>query len=162
MSEDAFAANGHCRCGAVRFRVAAAPTLTEFCHCESCRRSAGAPLMAWAGIRRDAFAITEGEPVGHESTPGVVRTFCGRCGTSLTLADQRFAEEVYVAIAAFDDPDLDRLSRPLPAEAQESTHQSSARHGPCDPPSGGGGQPQLGRNLDGTAPGTESGPQASQ
>ena len=104
MNDSAFAANGHCRCGAVRFRVTAAPALTEFCHCESCRRSTGAPLMAWAGFPRHAFAITKGEPVGHESAPGVVRTFCGRCGTSLTLADERFTNDVYVATAAFDDP----------------------------------------------------------
>ena len=105
MSDDAFAANGHCRCGAVRFRVTAAPVLTEFCHCESCRRSAGAPLMAWTGFPRNAFAITKGEPVCHESTPGVVRTFCGVCGTSLTLGAERFASEFYVATAAFDDPE---------------------------------------------------------
>ena len=104
MSDSEFAASGHCRCGDIRFRVTAVPVLTEFCHCESCRRSAGAPLMAWAGFPRGAFTITQGEPVGHEASPGVVRTFCGRCGTSLTLADERFAEEIYVATVAFDDP----------------------------------------------------------
>ena len=104
MSDDSFAVSGHCRCGAVRFRVTAAPVLTEFCHYESCQRSVGAPLMAWAGFPRSAFAITEGDPVRYESTPGVVRTFCGRCGTSLTLGDERFASEIYVATTAFDDP----------------------------------------------------------
>lgn len=104
MSDDDFAANGRCHCGAIRFRVTAAPMLTEFCHCESCRRSVGAPLMAWAGFSRDAVTITHGEPVAYESSPGVIRTFCGNCGASLTLADERFASEVYVATAAFDDP----------------------------------------------------------
>ena len=104
MSNTGFSASGHCRCGDIKFHVTAAPTLTEFCHCESCRRSAGAPLMAWAGFPREALAITQGEPVDHEASPGVIRTFCGRCGTSLTLADERFAEDIYVAIAAFDDP----------------------------------------------------------
>ncbi|MEE2980143.1 MAG: GFA family protein [Pseudomonadota bacterium] len=104
MSDDAFSANGHCHCGAERFLVAAAPMLTEFCHCESCRRSVGTQLMTWAGFARDAVTITQGEPVAYESSPGVIHTFCGICGTSLTLGDERFASEIYVATAAFDDP----------------------------------------------------------
>ena len=104
MNSNNFFASGHCRCGSIRFQVTSAPILTEFCHCESCRRSAGAPLMAWAGFRRSAFSFEQGEPVSHESSPGVIRTFCGRCGTSLTLADERFAEDIYIATAAFDDP----------------------------------------------------------
>jgi len=59
--------------------------------------------MAWAGFKFDTFSILSGDPTVHESSPGVLRSFCGRCGTSLTLADERFAEEVYVALAAFDD-----------------------------------------------------------
>lgn len=101
-TNDGFA--GHCHCGAVRFRVTGAPVLTEFCHCDSCRRASGAPLMAWAGYDRAGFEVTQGEPVAHESSTGVIRSFCGRCGSSLTLTDER-VPEIYVAIAAFDDPE---------------------------------------------------------
>lgn len=104
MSDDGFSANGHCQCGAVRFHVAVGSMLTEFCHCESCRRSVGAPLMAWAGFSRDAVTITHGEPAAYESSPGVIRTFCGNCGTSLTLGDERCASEIFVATAAFEHP----------------------------------------------------------
>ncbi len=62
--------------------------------------------MAWAAFRRGEFAITAGNPTAYESSPGVVRTFCGRCGTSLTLADERYPDEVYVALASFDDPEV--------------------------------------------------------
>ena len=95
---------GHCQCGAIRFRVSGEPVLTEFCHCPSCRRASGAPLMAWAAYDRAGFVLTEGKPVDYASSPGVTRTFCGRCGTSLTLADERFPE-IYVAIASFDEPE---------------------------------------------------------
>ncbi|MFP6743681.1 MAG: GFA family protein [Alphaproteobacteria bacterium] len=88
----------------MRFLVAAAPMLTEFCHCESCRRSVGTPVMTWARFARDAVTITQGEPVAYESSPSVIRTFCVNCGTSLTLGDERFTSEIYVATAAFDDP----------------------------------------------------------
>lgn len=95
---------GHCICGAIRFCVTGDPVLTEFCHCQSCRRASGAPLMAWAAYDRAVFEVIEGEPVDYASSPGLTRTFCGRCGTSLTLTDERIAE-IYVAIAAFDDPE---------------------------------------------------------
>lgn len=94
---------GGCRCGDIRLEVTGQPILAEYCHCRSCRHSAGAPLMAWAGFARRNFSVINGEPTGYESSPGVVRTFCGRCGSSLTLTDQRFPDEVYVALASFED-----------------------------------------------------------
>ena len=59
--------------------------------------------MAWAAFRGSEFAITTGNPTAYESSLGLVRTFCGRCGTSLTLADDRFPEGIYVSVASFDD-----------------------------------------------------------
>ena len=47
--------------------------------------------------------MTAGEPTGFASSQGLMRTFCGRCGTSLTLADDRFPGEIYVSVASFDD-----------------------------------------------------------
>ena len=58
--------------------------------------------MAWAGFPLDAFGFVKGKPVVHESSPGIKRSFCGRCGTSLTLTDERFAEDIYVSTAAFE------------------------------------------------------------
>ena len=34
---------GGCLCGAIRYRVTAEPQGRTLCHCESCRRAAGAP-----------------------------------------------------------------------------------------------------------------------
>ena len=95
---------GGCLCGAVRYGITGAPVLTELCHCKTCRRAAGAPMMAWAAFSRREFEIVEGKPAEFVSSPGVVRTFCRRCGTSMTLFDERFAQEIYVAIGSFDEP----------------------------------------------------------
>jgi hypothetical protein len=100
---------GSCRCKDIRFEVAGQPVLVEYCHCRSCRHSAGAPLMAWAGFERDNVHFIGGEPTRYESSPGVIRTFCGRCGSSLTLADERFPDEVYISLASFEDAET-----PLP------------------------------------------------
>ena len=95
---------GGCMCGAIRYRIATASVMVEICHCGSCRRASGAPLMAWAAYPGEGFALTSGKPVAYASSPGVVRTFCGKCGTSLTLKDERFGE-IYVALASFDAPE---------------------------------------------------------
>ncbi len=105
MQENTERKQGGCRCGSITFETSGQPVLVEYCHCRSCRHSAGAPMMAWAGFKLDGFSFLSGEPTVHEPSPGVRRSFCGRCGTSLTLTDARFAEEVYVALAAFDDTD---------------------------------------------------------
>lgn len=103
MSDKTISITGGCCCGDVIYGATGESVLVEFCHCRSCRHTVGAPLMAWAAFRRDEFAITAGKPIAYESSPGVVRTFCGRCGTSLTLADGRFPSEIYVSIGSFDN-----------------------------------------------------------
>ncbi len=106
MGDDPRTVTGGCICGAVRYRAAGQSLLVELCHCRSCRHAVGAPLMAWAAFRRDDFAITAGQSTAYESSPGLVRTFCGRCGTSLTLADDRFPGEIYISLASFDDAEV--------------------------------------------------------
>lgn len=59
--------------------------------------------MAWAGYDRNSFGYVLGEPTGYQSSTGVERAFCGRCGTSLTLTDERFSTEVYVSLSSFSD-----------------------------------------------------------
>ena len=103
MSDKNTPISGGCLCGEVRYSTTGEAVLVEFCHCRSCRHAVGAPLMAWAAFARGKFEITAGNPIDYESSPGVVRTFCGRCGTSLTLADERFPDEVYISIGSFDD-----------------------------------------------------------
>lgn len=96
---------GGCLCGKVRFEVTGRPLLVEFCHCQSCRKASGAPIFAWAAFAVSAFGFSSGAPKTRLSSPGVTRGFCGDCGTPLTLQDERFADEIYVALAAFDDPE---------------------------------------------------------
>lgn len=105
MSDKRTPISGGCCCGDVKYEATGESVLVEFCHCGSCRHAAGAPLMAWVAFRRGEFTITAGDCTAYESSPGVVRTFCGRCGTSLTLADDRFPGEIYVSVGSFDDPE---------------------------------------------------------
>ena len=105
MNPTSTARHGGCHCGEIRYRVTGATVLVEYCHCKSCRAAVGAPLLAWAAFDCGGFEITHGEPVAYRSSDTVVRTFCGRCGTSLTLADERFDKEIYVSVTSFDEPE---------------------------------------------------------
>lgn len=95
---------GGCLCGAVRYEATGKATNRCFCHCASCRRAAGAPMVPWATFGRDLLRITRGRLVEHRSSPEVVRGFCGTCGTSLTYRHDGRPNEVDLALATLDDP----------------------------------------------------------
>jgi hypothetical protein len=103
MAEPTFA--GGCLCGAIRYVVAAAAIEVAHCHCASCRRASGAPLVTWATFPAAAFSIVRGEPRGIRSSPSVRRTFCGACGSSLTYREDRRADQVDVTVATLDRPE---------------------------------------------------------
>jgi hypothetical protein len=96
---------GGCLCGAIRYRVSAAPRALTLCHCRSCRRAAGAPSVAWAIFPLDGFAWLSGRPSTYRSSPAVERTFCGACGTPLTYRRDTRPDTIDVTTASLDDAD---------------------------------------------------------
>ena len=96
---------GGCLCGAIRYRITAAPLVTSFCHCRSCRLATGAPAVAWVILPRDGLVFDRGEPVAFTSSPGKRRTFCGRCGTSLTYERDDRPDSIDIHTATLDEPD---------------------------------------------------------
>jgi hypothetical protein len=96
---------GHCQCGFIRYEAEGPPSNETNCHCSICRRSSGAPFVAWLSVSRATFRISEGEPAFFRSSDHAVRTFCPRCGTPLTFASDRAPDEVDVTIASLDDPE---------------------------------------------------------
>ena len=95
---------GGCLCGAIRFRATGKPTNTMVCHCQTCRRAAGAPVVAWLTFDRKDFRITRGKPSEFNSTPPVTRGFCGTCGTPLTYAHRDSPDSIDVTTCSLDDP----------------------------------------------------------
>ncbi len=102
---DGTTAAGGCLCGAARYEARGGAKWTCYCHCHSCRHATGAPVAAFAGFDEGNFRFTKGEPQVFESSPGVWRSFCGRCGTPLTYRARRFPGEVHVLIGSLDEPD---------------------------------------------------------
>jgi hypothetical protein len=95
---------GGCYCGAVRYAIVGPPEQALVCHCSDCRRSAGAQSVAWLVIQTGQFEIRRGAPKTFESSPGVTRTFCGRCGTTLTWVGAEHPGRIDVTIGSLDDP----------------------------------------------------------
>ena len=104
MTEATSEHTGRCLCGAVRYRAEGAPKWIANCHCESCRRATGAPMASYAGFAAERFAYTAGAPTRFASSPGVTRSFCGRCGSPLTYEGARWPGEVHVLIGTLDRP----------------------------------------------------------
>lgn len=103
-SMNAQPATGHCLCGAVRFDVLAAPIMVSLCHCESCRRHTGSLAAPFAIFRKDAVRWSGAERVRYRSSPPVVRSFCGRCGSPLAYEHDEDPGEIELYLGTFDDP----------------------------------------------------------
>ena len=96
---------GGCLCGAIRYRISGKAKFRSMCHCQSCRRASGAPVVAFVGMFDDQFEELKGARTIFESSPGVKRGFCKTCGTSLTFAGENWPGEVHVFTATLDDPE---------------------------------------------------------
>mmetsp|Transcript_114459 Transcript_114459/g.171154 ORF Transcript_114459/g.171154 Transcript_114459/m.171154 type:complete len:128 (-) Transcript_114459:166-549(-) len=68
-----------CLCGTFEGKVTDAPALAVWCHCEQCRQQTGAAMQL--GIFPN-FEVVKGEDslIKYESTKGVFRNSCGKCG----------------------------------------------------------------------------------
>ena len=95
---------GGCQCGAVRYEVRGKVTHQTLCHCTFCRRASAAPVVAWFSAAPHAFLVTAGELRTFSSSPGVVRSFCGNCGTPLTYQRDGL-HEIDVTTCSLDDPE---------------------------------------------------------
>ena len=100
---------GGCLCGDVRYAVSGPSVWKSICYCESCTRITGALAVAWAGISRPLFHVLQGDIREYESTTGVYRGFCPRCGATLTYRKdpqhiRGAQDDVYIATRTLDDP----------------------------------------------------------
>jgi hypothetical protein len=55
-------------------------------------------------VKANSLLWLQGAPVVYLSSPGVERSFCGRCGTPLTYRHERRPDEIDVTIGSLDHP----------------------------------------------------------
>ncbi len=101
---------GGCHCGAVRYEVQGEPKHAALCHCSDCRKSAGAPMVAWAAYSEGDFKVTKGAAKTHNSSGASMRSFCGECGTGLYFTNaENLPGIVDIQSATLDDPDAVKM-----------------------------------------------------
>ena len=92
--------DGGCACGAVRFSVQGAPLRAGLCHCMKCRRAHASAFNFFVVYRPEQVEIRGDEMPAWESSPGVYRHFCARCGSRIAELD---GKEVELYAGGFDD-----------------------------------------------------------
>jgi hypothetical protein len=97
--------SGGCFCGAVRYEVTGEVYNLTTCHCETCRRVAGAPAVSWLTVALGGFRLVNGTPTTLRSSAHVTRTFCATCGTPLTYQRDDGPDELDVTICSLDQPE---------------------------------------------------------
>lgn len=108
---------GGCFCGWIRYEAAGTPFHETNCHCSICRRTTGAPFVAWFSVPRSRFRLVCGAPARFRSTAKGTRSFCPRCGTQLTFEHDEFPDEIDVTVCSLEQPER------LPPK--DHTHASS-------------------------------------
>jgi hypothetical protein len=107
---------GGCQCGAVRYAVDGEPQHVALCHCEGCRKSAGAPAVAWAAFAEGEFSLKQGELTTYNSSGSAMRSFCPVCGTGICYRNADMLPGIVdIQAATLDNPDA------LPVQAQIQT-----------------------------------------
>ena len=96
---------GSCLCKRVRFEIHGKLGRSSHCHCSMCRKAHGAAFGTYAAVRAENFRIVAGEELilRYKSSPGVERTFCSRCGSTLQFISQKNAGIIDVALGVLDD-----------------------------------------------------------
>lgn len=95
---------GGCLCGAIRYRLDGEIEESAYCHCRTCQRQSGAPVVAWFAIAPASFAYTKGKPKGHRASDRATREFSGDCGTYLLFREDDATASLGVNTATLDDP----------------------------------------------------------
>lgn len=106
MSSDKL--RGGCLCGAVRYEVSSDPVVTAHCHCEHCRRSAGAGHVTIAAFPADAVKMTgtlKTFRIKGDSGMMAARSFCPECGSWVSGSPESAPGLIAITVATLDNPE---------------------------------------------------------
>jgi hypothetical protein len=98
---------GSCLCGAVKYKITADINTMTHCHCAMCRKAHGAAFGSYCSFPKDGLRFTQGADAiaRFESSPGIFRTFCRHCGSTLQWLDEaRHPEQTSIAVGTLDTP----------------------------------------------------------
>lgn len=106
MSQETPVHQGSCLCGAVRYEIAGEIGAPVFCHCRNCRKASGSAFNTAAAVSTADLRLLSGQDAiaEFESSPGVYRVFCGRCGSPLYSRRDAMPDVVRLRVGTLDTP----------------------------------------------------------
>jgi len=96
---------GHCRCGAVVAHIDGEPEHSVFYHCDDCRRTSGAPLIAAIGVNRNAVTWEAVADLSEYVNGTCTRLFCRVCGSSIAQQHESAPDMTFFNTTFMDDPE---------------------------------------------------------
>jgi hypothetical protein len=114
---------GGCLCGAVRYRVDAAPIVTRVCWCRLCQYLGAGSGTVNTCFPSEAISI-EGELGDFKSVADsgnvMHRRFCTACGTQLFSEAEARPHLIFVRAGTLDDPEVAKPSVTIWTESAPS------------------------------------------
>jgi hypothetical protein len=102
---------GGCRCGAIRYEIAAEPLFGGQCQCRDCQHETGGGHSSFMAFPADAVNLT-GTPrfyeVPADSGNRIRRGFCPSCGSPVVSLSSGMPEMTAVPAGSLDDPGVFR------------------------------------------------------
>jgi hypothetical protein len=104
-----FPAEGRCTCGAVRYRMEAAPIIVHACHCRWCQRETGTAFALNAVVETSNLRVLQGAPeevpLPSESGRGQRVMRCPECRVALWSHYPGGGPEIaFVRVGTLEDP----------------------------------------------------------
>jgi hypothetical protein len=127
---------GSCLCGTVKYGLSSELKAVTHCHCGQCRKSHGAAFATYASTPASTLSIMTGTDslMAYESSKGVTRRFCCRCGSSLFWTDSTgaFSDWVSIALGTLDTPLRPRKQKHVHVGSKADWHDISDQHPQTD------------------------------
>jgi hypothetical protein len=96
---------GSCLCRAIRYEIEGPIGEAGHCHCSMCRKAHGAAFGTYARVAWRDFKLLEGadQITRYASSPGIERSFCRRCGSTLQYLTASTPDTFALALGTLDD-----------------------------------------------------------
>ncbi len=96
---------GHCRCEGVVILANCEPEITVFCHCDDCRRSSGAPVLAAVSFEKAHIEWQASSTLAKYVNGSCTRLFCNQCGSPIAQEHESAPTRTYFNTAFMDEPE---------------------------------------------------------
>lgn len=88
--------HGSCLCGSIKYEVTQIEPHMAHCHCSMCRKFHGAGFATFGEAKKENFRWLCGEELlsAYVANNGTTRTFCSKCGSSMTFKASSSQDDV--------------------------------------------------------------------